>query len=155
MKMILRLGFCWMIVGGALLAVPTVEDFAWLTGHWRLEKGGRVIDEQWMAPAGGVMLGMARTVKDGRVVEHEFVQLRAGADDIVAYRVSASGQPEVVFRLASLKDGKAVFENLQHDFPQRISYEQRPDGSLLAAIEGPGRDGQLKRIEYPYQRITP
>lgn len=155
MKMILRLMMFAMLATGALSAAPTVDDLAWLAGHWRMEKGARVVDEQWMAPAGGVMLGMARTVKSGRTVEHEFVQLRAEADGTLAYVVSASGQPEVAFRLVSLQDGTAVFENLQHDFPQRIIYARQADGSLLAAIEGPGRDGQVKRIEYPYQRIAP
>ena len=54
---------------------PTVNivKLAWLAGHWRLEKGGRVIDEHWMAPAGGVMLGMERTVYKGKEIEHEFL----------------------------------------------------------------------------------
>lgn len=155
MKKILCFGLVWAVVTAALSAAPTVDDFAWLAGHWRLEKSDRVIDEQWMAPAGGVMLGMARTVKNSRAVEHEFVQLRADADGTLAYVVSASGQPEVAFRLVSLVDGQAVFENLRHDFPQRIIYARQTDGSLLAAIEGPGRDGQVKRIDYPYQRIAP
>ena len=29
-----------------------IARLAWLAGHWRMEKSGRVIDEQWMAPAG-------------------------------------------------------------------------------------------------------
>lgn len=155
MKMILRLMWCGMMAAAALPAAPSVDDLDWLSGHWRMENGSRVVDEQWMAPAGGVMLGMARTVKDGKAVQHEFVQLRAGADGTPAYVVSASGQPEVAFRLVSLVEGTAVFENRQHDFPQRIIYARQADGSLLAAIEGPGRDGQVKRIEYPYQRISP
>lgn len=155
MRTLLRLGLGMMLLGVALHAAPKVEDLAWLTGHWRLERAGRVTDEQWMAPAGGVMLGMARTVRNGKVAEHEFVQLRPDPDGTPAYAVSASGQPEVVFRLVSLLDGTAVFENTAHDFPQRIIYAPQPDGSLLAAIEGPGPDGQVKRIEFPYQRVNP
>ena len=37
---------------------PTLQDFAWLAGHWRMEQGDNRLDEQWMAPAAGLMMGM-------------------------------------------------------------------------------------------------
>ena len=53
-----------------------------------------------------------------------------------------------------------VFENLQHDFPQRVAYE-RQGADLLAWIEGPSKGtmlgtapGPLQRIEYPYRRVA-
>jgi len=44
-----------------------------------------------------------------------------------------------------------VFENPQHDFPQRISYKLNPDGTLLAAIDGT-KAGKIRRVEFPYKR---
>jgi len=44
-----------------------------------------------------------------------------------------------------------VFENLQHDFPQRVGYKRDGD-ALLAWIEGP-RNGQTRRIEFPYRKV--
>ena len=58
-------------------------------------------------------------------------------------------------QLTSLRNGQAVFENPQHDFPTKIVYGLQADGSLLAAIEGPGRDGKPRRVEYPYKRVKP
>ena len=133
---------------------PAITRLAWLAGRWRMEKSGRVIDEQWMAPAAGVMLGMVRTVRKGKVVEHEFVQIREGPGGDLFYISQPSGQKEAAFQLTSLTDTEAVFENPQHDFPQKIICTLRADGTLLAASEGPGPDGQVKRIEYPYQRVT-
>ena len=46
-------------------ASMAISQLGWLAGNWRLERNGRVVDEQWMAPAGGVMLGMSRTVIPG------------------------------------------------------------------------------------------
>ena len=134
---------------------PAITKLAWLAGNWRMEKSGRVIDEQWMAPAAGVMLGMGRTVAKGRVVEFEFLQIREGPGGELFYVAQPSGQKEAAFQILSLTETEAVFQNPQHDFPQKIIYTLQPDGSLLAAIEGPGADGQLKRIEYPYQRVGP
>jgi uncharacterized protein DUF6265 len=53
-----------------------VEQAAWLQGCWQLSANGLVVEEQWMAPGGGVMLGMGRTVRDGKLVEYESVILR-------------------------------------------------------------------------------
>jgi hypothetical protein len=66
--------------------------------------------------------------------------------------VSPSGQATTVFTSTSVGETSIVFENLQHDFPQRISYE-RNGARLLAWIEGP-MNGQPRRIEYAYQRVA-
>ena len=136
-------------------AKPTLQDLAWLAGHWRIEQGDRLVDEQWMAPAGGLMMGMARNVQGGKVREYEFTLLRQEPNGDILYIASPSKQSETAFRLTSLRNGEAVFENPEHDFPKKIVYARQPDGSLLAAIEGPGRDGKPRRVEYPYKRVTP
>lgn len=135
------------------LPAPKVDQLAWLAGQWRQEKAGRVIDEQWMTPAGGMMMGMARTVAKGKVVEYEFVQIREGPGGDLYYVARPSGQAEAAFRLKTIDDKAVVFENKEHDFPQLIGYILQPDGSLLAFIEGPKPDGTTKRIEYPYRRV--
>jgi hypothetical protein len=136
-------------------AKPTLQDFAWLAGHWRIEQGDGQVDEQWMAPAGGLMMGMARNVQGGKLREYEFTLLRQEPNGDIFYVASPSKQSEAAFKLTSLRDGEAVFENPQHDFPKKIVYARQADGSLLAAIEGPGRDGKPRRVEYPFKRVKP
>lgn len=136
-------------------AKPTLQDFAWLAGHWRIEQSDRLIDEQWMAPAGGLMMGMARNVQAGKVREYEFTLLRQEPNGDILYIASPSKQTETAFKLTSLRNDEAVFENPEHDFPKKIVYARQPDGSLLAAIEGPGRDGKPRRVEYPFKRVKP
>ena len=136
-------------------ARPTLQDFAWLAGHWRIDQGDRQVDEQWIAPAGGLMMGMARNIQGGKVLEYEFTLLRQEPNGDIFYIASPSKQTETAFKLTSLRDGEAVFENPQHDFPKKIVYARQADGSLLAAIEGPGRDGKPRRVEYPFKRVTP
>ena len=131
---------------------PSVADFAWLAGRWQFEKAGRTVSEEWMAPAGGTMLGMSRTVKAGRTVEYEFIVLRADESGTLQYIASPSGQKPTAFNLISLIDGSAVFENQANDFPQRIIYTRQPDGSVLASIEGE-RNGKVRRVEFPYRRV--
>ena len=102
-----------------------------------------------MSPRGHSMVGMSRTVRGGNLVEHELVVVREQGDQL-AYQAHPSGQASAVFMSRSLQEGEVVFENLQHDFPQRIGY-QRKGTALLAWIEGP-QHGQTRRIEFPYHR---
>ncbi len=134
---------------------PAVEKVAWLAGSWRLEKSGRVVEEQWMAPAGGIMLGMGRTVAKGRTLEHEFMQIREGPGGVLFFIAQPSGQKEAAFQVRSQADNAIVFENKEHDFPQTIGYLLQGDGSLLAFSEGLAADGTTKRIEFAYQKVRP
>jgi hypothetical protein len=160
MKVRLALALLWLcpLSGAANPASPktgaaALGQLAWLAGHWRMEKAGRVIDEQWMAPAAGVMLGMSRTIARGKVMEHEFMQIREGPGGALFFIAQPSGQKEAAFQVLSVSEREAVFENKQHDFPQRITYALQADGSLLASIEGPGKDGQSRRVEFAYRRV--
>lgn len=134
-------------------SAATIDDLAWLKGAWEFERNGRVVREEWMPPAGGTMLGMSRTVKAGKTVAHEFLLLRTNEQGDANYVASPSGQATTEFKLVNSDARSVVFENKAHDFPQRIGYELREDGALLAWIEGEGKDGKLKRIEFPYKRV--
>lgn len=88
-----------------------------------------------MALAGGTMLGLGRTVKSGKTVSYEFLQIRANAEGKLVYIAAPSGQKEATFVALSVAQGAVTFENLQHDFPQRIIYTALPEGRLAARIE--------------------
>lgn len=136
-------------------ARPSIERLEWLAGSWRLEKAGRVVDEQWMTPAGGVMLGMSRTVMKGKVVEHEFLQIRQGPGGELYLVAQPARQKEATFKATAQTESEIAFENKEHDFPQVIVYSRRPDGSMFAYVEGPRSDGTTRRIEYSYRRVAP
>jgi len=129
---------------------PTLNDLSWLAGCWEANLKGREVTEQWMKPGGGIMLGMARTVSKGKAAEFEFTQIRE-QDDAIYYVAKPSGQAEASFKLIKLQNKEAVFENPQHDFPQRIIYRLQSDGSLFARVEATVK-GQLRGIDYPYKR---
>ena len=57
----------------------SVEALGWLAGCWAGGSSGRAYEEHWMKPAGGVMLGMSRTIAGGKAVGHEFLQIRERA----------------------------------------------------------------------------
>src|SRR5262249_31238056 len=92
----------------------SVETISWLAGCWQMERGGTVIEEQWMAPRGHSMIGMGRTARGDSVTEYEFTRIyRAGS--VLVYAANPSGQAGAEFRSTAVGD-EVVFENLQHDF---------------------------------------
>lgn len=120
-----------------LPAAETAASLAgleWLSGAWKMEASGRLIEEQWTTPAGGSMLGVSRTIKNGKMVEFEFLRIEEREGTLV-YIAQPGGVPPTEFRLISATPNEWVFANLQHDFPQRIRYRRNPDGSVTARVE--------------------
>lgn len=148
----------WGLVGAMLCAAASaggesIEDLAFLAGCWASEQGEAGSGEQWMAPAGGTMLGMSRTVRGGATVAWEFLQIREVEPGKLAYVARPSGQAEASFALVRVAAGEAVFENPQHDFPQRIVYRREGEERLLARVEGP--QGEAWRgIDFPLRRVA-
>lgn len=128
----------------------TIESLSWLAGCWQGSGKQEGVIEQWMQPAGGIMLGMSRTVRNGRAVEYEFLRIH-DENGALVYTASPSGQETTSFTLAGGTANEFIFENKQHDFPQRIIYKLQ-DGSLLARIEGT-INGNSRAIDFPMQRI--
>ena len=97
------------------------------------------------------MLGVSRTVRGGKAVEHEFMSIREISAGQIAFIAHPSGQQEATFPLLRSGTSELVFENLKHDFPQRIIYRLTARDRLMARIEG-NRDGAAKGIDYPMTR---
>jgi hypothetical protein len=130
----------------------SAPDVAWLTGCWDLDRGRRHVVEHWTAPEGGTLLGVSRTVADGKTVEYEFLLIRE-RDGALEYVAKPSGQPEAIFVASRVTADEVLFENPQHDFPQRIRYKKQPDGGLAARIEGT-LNGAARGIDFTYRAAS-
>jgi hypothetical protein len=140
-----------LLVTAASAQTPATANLTFMAGCWKFEANGRVVEEQWMAPAGGALLGMSRTVRDGKLIEFEFVQVRDLPEGLT-YIAKPSGQPEARFVAISASANEVVFENAAHDFPQRIRYRASGD-ALHARIEGTIND-KPRAADFPYTRIV-
>jgi hypothetical protein len=128
-----------------------VAKLSWISGCWqRTTRNGQTIDEQWMTPRGESMLGMSRTVRGDSLIEYEQLRIGARAGRAV-YFAAPSGQTPSEFTAASVSDTLVVFENPQHDFPQRIIYRKRGADSLIARIEGT-TGGNTRGVDFPYAK---
>jgi hypothetical protein len=124
----------------------------WLVGCWRLAEPDRVIEEVWLPPAGGALLGVSRTIAQDSLTSWELMVIRAGGNGLV-YEASPSGQPPAAFLGAEASDSTLTFENLTHDFPQIIRYRRGNADSLIAEISGTVQT-RRRAIVFPYTRAA-
>lgn len=134
----------------ATASAVDIGRLAWLTGHWGGEEGGRSVEEIWTDAAGGAMFAISRTVVGGKLREFEFLRI-AEHDGRLAYLASPGGRcPPTAFPLLSAEGTSVVFENLQHDFPQRIEYKLEGD-TLNVRISG-GTGDKAKSTAWQWKR---
>jgi hypothetical protein len=144
------------LIALALAATPSadIDKLAFMAGCWTFARpNGSKVDEQWFAPAGGAMVGMSRTVRDGKLRDYEFMRILPGDDGKLRYVVIPSGQPESTFPVKDIASGSVTFEAPEHDFPQRILYRLVDKDTLTARIEG-SINGQARSADFPYKRCS-
>ena len=116
---------------------PSLGELAFMAGCWRGHgsNAATTIEETYTPPTDNMIIGMTRYVRGGRVVDFEFTTIER-SDTALVLLPRPKGVRSVSFSLKELADGKAVWENPTHDFPQRIVYQRTAEGTLVARIEG-------------------
>jgi len=135
-----------LIVVAWLLALPVLartevsasdpSRLSWMEGHWTGTTKGVAMEEIWTAPRGGALLGLHRDVRDAKMISFEFIRIDITPEG-ATYFASPRSKPATPFRAVEWGDKRVVFENKEHDFPQRILYWLDGAGALHARIEGP------------------
>jgi hypothetical protein len=130
-----------------------LNSFSALAGCWeRTDKSGSVISEMWMKPAGTAMLGIGRTVKNGRTTDYEFMRIEQQADGLYYVARPKANTTETAFKLKTSSGSELMFENPEHDFPQRIIYKITRN-ALAARIEGT-RNGKSMGFDFNMDRVN-
>src|SRR5688572_33346099 len=86
-----------LVLASTVARAAEISQLAWLGGCWKSDVAEPGSGEHWMPLAGGTLLGVSRTVKQGKTVEFEFMQIRALADGQIAFIAMPSGQRTTVF----------------------------------------------------------
>jgi len=129
---------------------PVIEDLSWMSGHWVGTSGDVVMEEFWTEPGGGVMVGLHQDVFPDGSSFFEFLRI-VTTERGLTYIASPRGTGTTEFVLVRLDGKSIVFENLEHDFPQRIIYQREGD-RLTARIEGEV-GGNLRAKEWTWDRV--
>ncbi len=137
---------------GAQEGRVAITDFAWLVGCWKGQQGQAIREEYWTRAAGGEMFGIGRALRDEKIREFEFMRIHQTESEIF-YTAKPSRQPEGSFKLILSTAGEVVFENPQHDFPQRITYRKTSDVALAVRVEGV-INGNRRTVDFSFARVS-
>lgn len=154
-----RLRRAWTIAALLLLAtavMPTLgaadesegdlEQLGFLTGAWGAD--GAII-EYWLPPLRGLMVGVNRATDGDGIPFFEYLRIEARADGIY-YVASPKGAGTTSFKLTESSASRAVFENPEHDSPQKIIYSRT--GDYLEAEVGANRGGEWSSFKLRWSR---
>ena len=141
----------WILGAASAAAADDITRLSWLAGCWSGIHDGVTTEEHWTSPAGGEMVGMNKAVASGRIVFFEFLRI-ASHEGRLCYLASPRGGAVTAFCATTIGDDRVVFENREHDFPQRIVYE-RHENALRARTEGTV-DGKERSESWEWRRCA-
>jgi Domain of unknown function (DUF6265) len=101
---------------------PLPDLPGWLAGRWTNQEGKKWSEEHWLAPRGNMMLGNSWSGVAAGVKFWEHMRIEREADGTVVFWAAAGDQKPVRFVARQYGPKSIIFENAQHDYPQRIRY---------------------------------
>jgi hypothetical protein len=140
-------------------ATYKVEQLAFMTGAWDTTLGSSRLEEHWMAPAGGCMMGMMRQTTDGKTGIREYEIIEETPEGILMTfkhvgpkMVDIPGR-SLTRKLVSIKNDEAIFESIGPEPKQKIVYRKEAAGSMYVMVEIEN-NGKVRKIELPMKRMT-
>ena len=128
-----------------------ISSVSWLTGCLEMRRGNRVVEEHRMPERAGTMVGMGRSVGLRGLDDYELTVIQEDGSRLL-YVAHPRRQPVATFVASVASPDSVVFENSEHDFPQRVGYRRVGADSVLAWIDGTS-NGKKQRFEFPYRRV--
>jgi Domain of unknown function (DUF6265) len=129
-----------------------IEKLSWIVDRWVSNDEESITYENWEMEDDTTFSGESYTVKNGDTVFNEQLKIEKIAEDVYYTAIVKHNPDPVHFKLVELGENKVVFENPEHDFPNKIMYMLKKDGSLYARIEGKNKKGEDVTGEFFYKR---
>ena len=146
MKPMKKSNICLLLSFPFLLSMSALTSLAQnqlklFEGTWQMkDENGGIMYEDWHKLSDSLYKGENYAIANGKKKVFETVLLKY-VDGKLCYAPTVKNQnegKEIVFPLKEISDEgkKFVFENLEHDFPQRIIYHFKNKSTLDARVEG-------------------
>ena len=152
-RKILLLAIAFLLTG-SMISHRTFTQLLVLEGTWKMETRRSPLFESWQRFDKSTLQGLSYRITGSDTILLERLKLVRQSGEIFyipAVINQNDGQP-VSFKLISSDDNRFVFENKQHDFPQRIIYSIVTKDSIVARIEGISK-GREASSDFYYRRI--
>lgn len=130
----------------------TLDDIAWLAGHWQGEAFGGITEEIWTPPLAGSMMGAFKLVSNDEVNFYEIMTIRETGGTILLqlkhFHSDLKGwesQDETVnFPLVKVTQGKIYFDD--------FTIESIDENTLHIYVVIESKTGEKSETLFPYTR---
>lgn len=143
-----------VISASTLKETSGLKKAEWLIGTWENKTAKGSIFETWNKISDNEFSGKSYLVKEKDTVVFETIQV-VQEQDLLFYiplvKNQNNGLP-VRFTGNTISETQLIFENPQHDFPQKISYTKFKSDSLVAEISGI-QNGQQRKQTFIMKRV--
>lgn len=129
-----------------------VKDFEWLEGNWKGQDSGYAFYESWKITGKNTMTGFGGAYQGWDTVFRETLKIENIEGNLFYIATVPENDGPVLFKLSSYENNEAVFENTEHDFPQKIVYRKELNGMFHVMLEGI-RDNQKAREELTFLKL--
>jgi len=128
----------------------TIDEMTWVLGTWQGSIGKMKVIEIWTQVNDLTLEGKNFTISGEDTVAFEYMQFHQTGKHL-NFIASPGGKAPTLFTLIKAEGSQWIFENKEHDFPQRVAYRLK-DSMLIAYIEGPENE-EIKRIVFKMVRV--
>ncbi len=126
-----------------------MDAVAFMTGCW--SQSGQGLREHFSPVAANMMTGFSQFWRGEAIVDWEFHRVDVTPDG-PALTPHPRGIASVQFLPVAIESNKIVWQNLEHDFPQRIIYHRSAPDTLVARTEG-GEGEAARSMEWKMARV--
>lgn len=125
----------------------------WIIGHWESKSDSTAFYENWEKISDSLYLGEAFVIESNETAFYEKISISKNKESIFYTAVvpDQNNRKQVPFTLISSNHSEIVFENKEHDFPNKIIYQKISPDSVVAKIEGI-RNGKPHIEFFPLKR---
>ena len=110
----------------------------WILGSWEQQTDKGILTETWQRQNDSLFVGSCYFINQSDTLHTETIMLEQ-RDDSITYSANVKGQNNdkaVPFTLTTANTNSLVFENLKHDYPQKIVYQKNKSNGLVVTISG-------------------
>lgn len=126
----------------------------WLLGNWENKSVEGNLTESWKKANDSTFQAASYFIKEKDTLHFETIILEQKGEK-VTYYATVQGQNEgkpIAFKLKTASEKELLFENLQHDYPQKINYTSITADSLVVKISGM-QQGKPSSEQFSMKRI--
>ena len=113
-----------------------LSNLSWLLGKWESLSGGTYTTESWERLSDNTFEGYGETINTTSIesISSETLRIVEMSGEIFYIAKVAHNQYPIAFKLTQCSDSSFVFENHEHDFPQRIEYTLSNEDQLTVNV---------------------